>query len=56
MDLTAYGYGIDPSGDYDGRTRDVVIAFQRHFRPAKFDGVADAQTRDVLRRLLAMVA
>jgi N-acetylmuramoyl-L-alanine amidase len=56
MDLAAYGYGIDPTGDYDGRTRDVVIAFQRHFRPAKFDGVADAQTRDLLRRLLAMVA
>jgi len=56
MDLAAYGYGIDPTGDYDGRTRDVVIAFQRHFRPAKFDGVADAQTRDLLRRLLAIVS
>ena len=56
MDLAAYGYGIDPTGDYDGRTRDVVIAFQRHFRPAKFDGVADAQTKDLLRRLLAIVS
>jgi N-acetylmuramoyl-L-alanine amidase len=56
MDLAAYGYGIDPTGDYDGRTRDVVIAFQRHFRPAKFDGVADAQTRDLLRRLLVTVS
>jgi N-acetylmuramoyl-L-alanine amidase len=55
-DLAAYGYGIDPTGDYEARTRDVVIAFQRHFRPAKFDGVADAQTQDVLRRLLAFVA
>lgn len=53
--LASYGYGIDPTGDYDARTRDVVIAFQRHFRPATFDGVADAQTRDVLRRLLAVV-
>ncbi len=52
-DLAVYGYGIDPTGDYEARTRDVVIAFQRHFRPAKFDGVADAQTQDVLRRLLA---
>jgi len=56
IDLAAYGYGIDPTGDYEARTRDVVIAFQRHFRPATFDGVADAQTRDVLRRLLATVA
>jgi len=55
-DLAAYGYGIDPTGDYDARTRDVVIAFQRHFRPVKFDGVADAQTRDVLRQLLAKVS
>jgi N-acetylmuramoyl-L-alanine amidase len=55
MDLAAYGYGIDPTGDYDARTRDVVIAFQRHFRPVNFDGVADAQTQDVLRRLLAIV-
>ena len=54
-DLAAYGYGIDPSGDYEARTRDVVIAFQRHFRPAKFDGVADAETQEVLRRLLAIV-
>jgi N-acetylmuramoyl-L-alanine amidase len=56
MDLAAHGYGIDPTGDYDARTRDVVITFQRHFRPTKFDGVADAQTQDVLRRLLAIVA
>jgi N-acetylmuramoyl-L-alanine amidase len=56
VDLAAYGYGIDPTGDYDGRTRDVVIAFQRHFRPATFDGVADAQTKDLLRRLLAIVS
>jgi len=55
-DLAAYGYGIDLTGDYDTRTRDVVIAFQRHFRPAQFDGVADAQTRDVLRQLLAKVS
>jgi N-acetylmuramoyl-L-alanine amidase len=55
-DLAAFGYGIDPTGDYEARTRDVVIAFQRHFRPTKFDGVADAQTQDVLRRLLATVA
>ena len=56
VDLAAYGYGIDPTGDYEARTRDVVIAFQRHFRPVKFDGVSDAQTQDVLRRLLATVS
>jgi N-acetylmuramoyl-L-alanine amidase len=54
LDLASYGYGIDPTAEFDARTRDVVIAFQRHFRPAKFDGVADAQTKDLLRRLLAI--
>jgi len=54
LDLASYGYGIDPTAEFDARTRDVVIAFQRHFRPSKLDGVADAQTRDLLRRLLAI--
>lgn len=53
-DLISYGYGLEVTGMFDERTRDVVIAFQRHFRPAKFNGVADAQTRDLLRRLLAI--
>lgn len=53
-DLVSYGYGLEVTGMFDERTRDVVIAFQRHFRPAKFNGVADAQTRDLLRRLLAI--
>jgi N-acetyl-anhydromuramyl-L-alanine amidase AmpD len=52
MELAAFGFGIDPTGDYDGRTRDVVIAFQRHHRPTKFDGVIDAETRTILRGLL----
>ncbi len=31
----------------------AVIAFQRRFRPAKFDGVIDAETRSILWGLLA---
>src|SRR4029079_9614255 len=31
--LRNYGYAIDDSGSYDEATRDVVTAFQRHFRP-----------------------
>jgi len=30
-----------------------VVAFQRHFRPARVDGIADPSTIDTLRRLLA---
>ena len=40
----AYGYSIPPSGQYDSATRDVVAAFQRHFRPARVDGIADPST------------
>lgn len=51
--LAAYGYGLEPSGDYDACTRDVVTAFQRHFRPARVDGMADASTITTLQDLLA---
>lgn len=50
--LALYGYGIEQSGVYDAATEIVVRAFQRHFRPARVDGVADGSTRDVLKRLL----
>ncbi len=50
--LTDYGYGIDANGTYDAITRDVVTAFQRHFRPAKIDGLTDVSTRETLRKLL----
>jgi N-acetylmuramoyl-L-alanine amidase len=51
--LSEYGYGIAPTGVSDAQTRDVVTAFQRHFRPARVDGILDASTRTTLARLLA---
>jgi N-acetylmuramoyl-L-alanine amidase len=50
--LALYGYGIDISGTFDPHTEDVVAAFQRHFRPACVDGVADRSTIETLRNLL----
>ena len=50
--LASYGYGIEETGSYDDATRDVVTAFQRHFRPARVDGVADASTLLTLRALI----
>jgi N-acetylmuramoyl-L-alanine amidase len=50
--LADYGYGIDANGTYDASTRDVVTAFQRHFRSAKADGLTDVSTRETLRKLL----
>lgn len=51
--LARYGYGIDTTGRYDAETEAVVRAFQRHFRPARVDGVADASTLATLDGLLA---
>jgi N-acetylmuramoyl-L-alanine amidase len=52
-DLRRYGYGIEPTGAYDGCTAAVVRAFQHHFRPARVDGLADASTTATLRQILA---
>lgn len=50
--LANYGYGINPAGEYDSTTADVVTAFQRHFRPERVDGIADVSTRATLQTLL----
>lgn len=50
--LAAYGYGLEETGFYDDATRDVVTAFQRHFRQARVDGVADPSTQMTLRALI----
>jgi N-acetylmuramoyl-L-alanine amidase len=51
--LADYGYGVAPTGYLDSTTRDVVAAFQRHFRPMRVDGVIDESTTATLRNLLA---
>jgi N-acetylmuramoyl-L-alanine amidase len=51
--LSRYGYAVPTSGYLDGVTRDVVAAFQRHFRPERVDGEADVSTILTLRSLLA---
>jgi N-acetylmuramoyl-L-alanine amidase len=51
--FAAYGYGIAPTGVYDIPTAQVVIAFQRHFRPERIDGRADLSTIRTLHELIA---
>ncbi|TPI27412.1 N-acetylmuramoyl-L-alanine amidase [Mesorhizobium sp. B3-2-1] len=53
--LSLYGYGVEISGLFDDRTRVVVEAFQRHFRPRRIDGVADGSTMRTLQKLLASI-
>jgi len=50
--LSLYGYGIEITGNFCERTKGVVEAFQRHFRPKLVDGIADFSTIDTLHRLL----
>jgi N-acetylmuramoyl-L-alanine amidase len=50
--LKKFGYPAELTGLYDEATRDIVTAFQRHFRPARVDGIADRSTVETLRRLL----
>jgi N-acetylmuramoyl-L-alanine amidase len=50
--LALYGYGIEVTGQFCERTKGVVEAFQRHFRPARVDGTADSSTIETLHRLL----
>jgi len=54
--LHRLGYDNAPSGAYDEATRLNVVAFQRHWRPAKVDGDADGETRARLVNLLRRAA
>jgi len=54
--LTRLGYGCAPNGRFDADTKTVVQAFQRHWRPARIDGVADGETRARLIGLLRLAA
>ena len=51
--LAMYGYSAKITGLFDEDTEKVVAAFQRHFRPERVDGVADASTITTLRDLIA---
>jgi N-acetylmuramoyl-L-alanine amidase len=51
--LSQYGYGVVINGIYDSVMHDLVMAFQRHFRQERVDGVTDESTRTTLRDLLA---
>jgi N-acetylmuramoyl-L-alanine amidase len=51
--LAMYGYGVPVGGIFDEATAAVVRAFQRHFRPARVDGIADRSTLETLANLIA---
>ena len=51
--LLGIGFDVPLSGVFDERTEIVVRAFQRHWRPARIDGRADASTLDTLAHVAA---
>jgi len=53
--LSSYGYQVSITGTYDKLTRYAVIAFQRHFRQTRVDGVADFSTLQTLYNLLQVL-
>jgi len=54
--FTRLGYDCPPSGRFEMGTTAVVRAFQRHWRPARVDGIADGETRARLIALLRLGA
>ncbi|MFZ1813881.1 MAG: N-acetylmuramoyl-L-alanine amidase [Rhizobiaceae bacterium] len=50
--LRIYGYGLNEGDRFDDHLERVLIAFQRHFRPARIDGIADHSTVTTLHRLI----
>lgn len=54
--LSDYGYALEETGICDTRTRNVIEAFQRHFRPARVDGVLDRSTAETLNALVLALA
>ena len=53
-DLAEYGYDVPQNGQFDEVTHKVVIAFQRHFRPADIRGSWDEASEAALAGLLGM--
>jgi N-acetylmuramoyl-L-alanine amidase len=54
--LHRLGYGVTARTTYDEALRLTVEAFQRHWRPAAVDGVADGETRARLVGLLQLAS
>lgn len=50
--LSLYGYRTEITGIFSESMKGDVEAFQRHFRPERVDGIADASTIETLHRLL----
>ena len=46
--LKKIGFDINITNKFDNDTKQVIEAFQRHWRPSKIDGFIDVSTEDIL--------
>jgi N-acetylmuramoyl-L-alanine amidase len=53
--LVSWGYEVPTHGQLEAKTERVLVAFQRHYRPSRFDGRLDAETVAILDALLRAV-
>ncbi|MGB6105951.1 MAG: N-acetylmuramoyl-L-alanine amidase [Pusillimonas sp.] len=49
--LSRLGYTVPQNGELDKATRNVIAAFQMHYRPALYDGTPDLQTLAIMKAL-----
>jgi N-acetylmuramoyl-L-alanine amidase len=46
--LEQHGFAVPQNGELDAATRNVLIVFQMKYRPARYDGIPDAETAAIL--------
>ena len=46
--LVKHGFALPATGEQDKLTTDIISAFQQKYRPARFDGLPDAETAAIL--------
>lgn len=46
--LVKHGFTLPATGEQDKPTTDIISAFQQKYRPARFDGLPDAETAAIL--------
>jgi N-acetylmuramoyl-L-alanine amidase len=54
--LVKHGFTLLATGEQDKLTTDVISAFQQKYRPARFDGLPDAETAAILEVLTSAAA
>ncbi|WP_292935837.1 N-acetylmuramoyl-L-alanine amidase [Noviherbaspirillum sp.] len=54
--LVLHGYVLPCSNQLDEATRQILVAFQMKYRPARFDGIPDAETAALLDVLTSTVS